>query len=125
MKKITSKKNNNNLEKILLNIVDFLEDNKAQNVVSLSLKDKSNEADYMIIASGNSKRQVSSLSEKLVEFSKINLNKKARTEGLRNSDWVLIDFGDIVVNIFREEVRDFYDLEKIWNSKNFKNKKEK
>ena len=125
MKKITSKKNNNNLEKILLNIIDFLEDNKAQNVVSLSLKDKSNEADYMIIASGNSKRQVSSLSEKLVEFSKINLNKKARTEGLRNSDWVLIDFGDIVVNIFREEVRDFYDLEKIWNSKNFKNKKEK
>ena len=125
MKKITSKKNNNNLEKILLNIVDFLEDNKAQNVVSLSLKDKSNEADYMIIASGNSKRQVSSLSEKLVEFSKINLNKKARTEGLRNSDWVLIDFGDIVVNIFREEVRDFYDLEKIWNSKNFKNKREK
>ena len=125
MKKITSKKNNNNLEKILLNIVDFLEDNKAQNVISLSLKDKSNEADYMIIASGNSKRQVSSLSEKLVEFSKINLNKKARTEGLRNSDWVLIDFGDIVVNIFREEVRDFYDLEKIWNSKNFKNKREK
>ena len=125
MKKITSKKNNNNLEKILLNIIDFLEDNKAQNVVSLSLKDKSNEADYMIIASGNSKRQVSSLSEKLVEFSKINFNKKARTEGLRNSDWVLIDFGDIVVNIFREEVRDFYDLEKIWNSKNFKNKKEK
>ena len=94
-------------------------------IIWQKIKDKSNEADYMIIASGNSKRQVSSLSEKLVEFSKINLNKKARTEGLRNSDWVLIDFGDIVVNIFREEVRDFYDLEKIWNSKNFKNKKEK
>jgi len=74
----------------------------------------------MIIASGSSKRQVSSLSEKMIDYVKTNFKKKARTEGLGNSDWVLIDFGDIIVNIFREEVRDFYELEKIWDSNSLK-----
>ncbi len=103
-----------------LEIINFLENNKAINIVNIPLKKKSNEADFMIIASGTSKRQVSSLSEKMVDHVKTNFKKKARTEGLGNSDWVLIDFGDIIVHIFREEVRDFYELEKIWDSNSLK-----
>tara|TARA_B100001057_G_C22830358_1_gene943153 strand:- start:120 stop:497 length:378 start_codon:yes stop_codon:yes gene_type:complete len=109
-----------NSENFSFEIVNFLENNKAQKIVNFSLKKKSNEADFMIIASGSSKRQVSSLSEKMVDYVKTNFKKKARTEGLGNSDWVLIDFGDIIVHIFREEVRDFYELEKIWDSNNLK-----
>lgn len=116
MKKMPLKKNKNS-ENISSEIIHFLEDNKADDVVNFSLEDKSNEADYMIVASGGSKRQVSSLSAKLVEYSKVNLKKNVRIEGLGNSDWVLIDLGDVIVHIFREEVRNFYELEKIWDDK--------
>lgn len=116
---MTAKKELNS-ENFSIEIINFLENNKAQKIVNISLKKKSNEADFMIIASGSSKRQVSSLSEKMIDYVKTNFKKKARTEGLGNSDWVLIDFGDIIVNIFREEVRDFYELEKIWDSNSLK-----
>ena len=97
-------------------IVNFLEKNKAQNVVSISLEGKSEEADYMVIASGNSNRQVIALSSKLIQEVKKLKAKSFRTEGMDQSEWVLIDFGDIIVHLFREEARDFYKLEKLWQS---------
>ena len=92
---------------------------KAIDVVSISLKGKSEEADYMVIASGNSTTQVSAISERIIVDVKKNMNASVRTEGMGNSDWVLLDCGDIIVHIFRQEVREFYQLEKMWiNARN-------
>tara|TARA_B100000700_G_C14862386_1_gene769301 strand:- start:165 stop:539 length:375 start_codon:yes stop_codon:yes gene_type:complete len=103
-------------------IVNFLEKNKAQNVVSISLEGKSEEADYMVIASGNSNRQVIALSSKLIQEVKKLKAKSIRIEGMDQSEWVLIDFGDIIVHLFLEEVRNFYKLEKLWQSDSSNNK---
>ena len=88
-------------------------------VVSFPLEGKSEEADFMVIASGNSTTQVSSISQRIMVDLKKQMNIIVRTEGLDNSDWVLLDCGDIIVHVFREEVREFYQLEKMWlNGKN-------
>jgi len=84
--------------------------------VSIPLKGKSEMADHMIIASGRSSRQVSSMAEKLVDRLKDTLGRRARIEGKAAGDWVLIDCGDAVVHLFRPEVREFYQLEKMWLS---------
>ena len=98
----------NNIEKIL-------DDNKAQNITSIDLKNKSYIADYMIIASGTSSRHLQSLSEILVnELKKIGL-ENCRMEGKDSVDWKLVDTSDVIVHIFHPEKREFYDLEKMWS----------
>ena len=97
------------------NIVKILDDNKAQNITTINLRNKSYIADYMIVASGTSSRHLQSLSEILVtELKKIGLNG-CRIEGRDSSDWKLVDAIDIIVHIFNPEKREFYDLEKMWS----------
>ena len=103
-------------KKLINQIISNLDDNKALDINSLSLKGKSDIADYLIIATGTSSRHVSSLAEKTVDDLKKNNIKNVNTEGLDKGDWVLIDGGDIIIHLFREEVREFYDTEKLWSS---------
>ena len=100
------------IDKILHN----LSDSKADKILNIDLNGKSEQADNMVIASGTSKKHVTSIAEKLISELKKNTNAYVRTEGLNNSDWVLIDCGDVIVHVFREEVRDFYQLERIWHN---------
>jgi ribosome-associated protein len=95
-------------------ILKSLDDDKAENVVSIELAGKSSIADYLVIASGRSSRQVGAIAEHLVEKISKETGRKVRAEGKAVGDWVLIDTGDIVVHIFRPEVRSFYNLEKMW-----------
>ena len=99
-------------KKLVKQIMSNLDNNKALDINSLSLKGKSDIADYLIIATGTSSRHVSSLAEKTVDDLKKNNIKNINTEGLDKGDWVLIDGGDVIIHLFREEVRDFYDIEK-------------
>ena len=102
------------IKELVLDIVCFLEDEKLFEIVTIPLKGKSQEADFMIVSSGNSSRQVSSSSEKLLEYLKIKHGILSKVEGLETANWVLIDSGDILINIFRPEVREYYQLEKMW-----------
>mgnify|MGYP000583000848 CR=1 FL=1 len=103
------------ITEIKKNTEKILDDNKAQNITSISLKNKSYIADYMIIASGTSSRHLQALSEILVtELKKIGLND-CRIEGRESNDWKLVDTIDIIVHIFHPEKREFYDLEKMWS----------
>ena len=98
----------------LLDIVlSSLDDDQAQEVVSIDLKGKSEIADHMVIASGRSTRQVASMAQKLAEKIK-HSGGRARIEGLPNADWVLLDADDVIVHLFRPEVRSFYNLERMW-----------
>ena len=91
-------------------------DNKAQDIIKINLEKKSSIADFMIICSGTSSRHVISLSNFLVEaLKKENLNT-LNVEGKSNGDWVLVDAGDIIIHLFRSEVREYYGLEKMWAS---------
>ncbi|MEM1160849.1 MAG: ribosome silencing factor [Pseudomonadota bacterium] len=94
--------------------MDQLTQDGALNVVEISLAGKSSEADMMVICSGRSTRQVASISEKLMDRLKHDAGVVARAEGQANADWVLIDAGDVIVHVFRPEVREFYQLEKMW-----------
>ena len=98
------------------NIIEkILDNNKAQNIISINLKNKSYIADYMIIASGTSSRHLQALSEILVsELKKIGLNN-CRIEGKESNEWKLVDTQDVIVHIFHPEKREFYDLEKMWS----------
>ena len=97
------------------NIEKILDNNKAQSITSINLKNKSYIADYMIIASGTSSRHLQSLSEILVsELKKLGLNY-CRMEGKDSSDWKLVDAYDVIVHIFHPEKREFYNLEKMWS----------
>ena len=103
------------ISEIKKNIEKILDNNKAQNITSIDLRNKSYIADYMIIASGTSSRHLQSLSEILVsELKKIGLND-SRIEGKESKDWKLVDTHDIIVHIFHPEKRQFYDLEKMWS----------
>ena len=95
-------------------VLNSLESDKAEDVIPIALSGKSEMADYMVIASGRSSRQVIALAEKLAERLKAGLGRPCRMEGKEAGDWVLIDCGDVVVHIFRPEVREFYQLEKMW-----------
>ncbi len=95
-------------------ILASLEDDKAEDIVTIPLAGKSEMADHMVIATGRSSRQVSSISEKLADRLKQDMGIIARIEGKDLGDWVLIDAGDVIVHVFRPEVREFYQLEKMW-----------
>ena len=95
-------------------IVDALEDDKAESITVIDLGGKSSIADTMVIASGRSARHVSALADHLVRKLKEGGFGRAQVEGIANADWVLIDAGDVIVHLFRPEVREFYQLERIW-----------
>jgi len=96
-------------------IMARLDDDQAQDIVFIDLKDKSSVADCMIVASGRSHRHVGAIADHLMRALKEAGAGKARVEGLPHCDWVLIDAGDVIVHLFRPEVRQFYNLEKIWS----------
>jgi ribosome-associated protein len=95
-------------------VLASLDDDQAVDTISIPLAGKSTIADHMVIASGRSTRQVASMAQKLVEKIKGELGRVARIEGLPTADWVLIDAGDVIVHLFRPEVRSFYNLERMW-----------
>ena len=95
-------------------ILRRLDEDKAQDVIFIDLKDKSSIAESMIVASGRSHRHVSALADRLLRAIKDEGFGRARVEGLPHCDWVLIDTGDVVIHLFRPEVRTFYNIEKIW-----------
>ena len=95
-------------------VLRSLDDDKALDVVSIPLSGKSSIADYMVIASGRSTRQVAAMAQKLTERIKRELGRNVRVEGLPVADWVLIDADHVIVHIFRPEVRSFYNLERMW-----------
>ena len=95
-------------------VLQSLDDDQAVDVVTIPLTGKSNIADHMVIASGRSTRQVASMATKLADRIKEQFRKNVRIEGLPTADWVLIDADDVIVHIFRPEVRSFYNLERMW-----------
>ena len=100
------------LKQIVINTLDI---NKAQDIVSIDLKDKSSMADFMIIASGTSSRHIQSLSEQVLEKLKNNGIKNSKIEGKDSSEWKLVDGIDLIIHIFHPEKRQFYELEKMWS----------
>lgn len=100
---------------LLSAILSSLEDDKAEDVVSIPLAGRSEMADHMVIATGRSSRQVGAIAEKLADRLKADRGLIVRMEGKELGDWVLIDAGDVIVHVFRPEVRDFYQLEKMWS----------
>ena len=96
-------------------VINTLDTNKAQDIVSIDLKDKSSMADFMIIASGTSSRHIQSLSEQVLEKLKNSGVKDSRIEGKDSSEWKLVDGIDLIVHIFHPEKRRFYELEKMWS----------
>ncbi|HRO50191.1 MAG TPA: ribosome silencing factor [Hyphomicrobium sp.] len=101
---------------LLKQIVHWLDEAKAEEIVTIDLKGKSSLGDYMVIATGRSDRHVGAVAEQLRKHLKENGVEGVRVEGLETCDWVLIDAGDILVHVFRDEVRDFYNLEKMWSA---------
>ena len=95
-------------------VLKSLDDDQALEIVSIPLEGKSNIADHMVIASGRSTRQVAAMATKLAERIKQEFGKSVRLEGLPAADWVLIDADDVIVHLFRPEVRSFYNLERMW-----------
>jgi ribosome-associated protein len=103
-------------EELLEQILISLDDDKAEEIVKIDLRGKSEMADYMVIASGRSTRQVAAISDHLVSTLKQDHGRQSKVEGKDTGDWVLIDTGDVIVHVFRPEVREFYQLEKMWLS---------
>ena len=101
-------------EALLDRILTSLDQDKAEEIVQIDLRGKTSIGDYMVIASGRSTRQVTAMAEKLVDRLKQEHGRACKVEGIEAGDWVLIDTGDVVVHIFRPEVREFYQLEKMW-----------
>jgi ribosome-associated protein len=108
--------NRNGPSHALKTVLESLEDSKAENVISIDIQRKSSLGDYMVIASGRSNRHVSAVSDHLIKALKNAGLGNARVEGLASADWVLIDAGDIIVHVFRPEVREFYNIEKMWQA---------
>jgi len=96
-------------------ILGRLDEDKAEDIVFIDLKDKSSVADAMIVASGRSHRHVGALADHLLRALKENGHGRCRVEGMPHCDWVLIDAGDVIIHLFRPEVRSFYNIEKIWS----------
>lgn len=103
-------------EELLAQILTSLNDSKAEDIVEIDLRGKTAMGDFMVICSGRSSRQVAAISEKLTEMLKSDLGRSSKTEGKDTGDWVLIDTGDVIVHLFRPEVREFYNLEKMWSA---------
>lgn len=115
MAKAAKKLEVNDEEKVLDIIVKTLDENKAEDVVVIDLRGKTSIANQMVVASGTSQRHVASLAEKVQENLKA-AGYKSTAEGEEKADWVLIDAFDVIVHIFKPEVREFYSLEKMWQS---------
>ncbi|UWQ13852.1 ribosome silencing factor [Aliiroseovarius sp. M344] len=101
-------------DNILSRVLSSLDDDKAEDVVIIDLRGKSEMADHMVVCSGRSTRQVAAISEKLTEKLKQEMDVFCKIEGKDQGDWVLIDAGDVIIHVFRPEVREFYQLEKMW-----------
>jgi len=101
-------------EQVLAAVLASVDDDKAEDIVQIDLRGRSDVADYMVICSGRSSRQVAAISEKLAQRLKDAFGILAKMEGKETGDWVLIDSADVIVHVFRPEVRDFYQLEKMW-----------
>ncbi|MCC6517946.1 MAG: ribosome silencing factor [Tabrizicola sp.] len=101
-------------EDVLALVLKSVDDDKAEDIVEIDLRGRSDVADYMVICSGRSSRQVAAISEKLADRLKQEMRISVRMEGKETGDWVLIDAGDVIVHVFRPEVREFYPLEKMW-----------
>lgn len=101
-------------DQLLARILASLDDDKAEDVVAIDLRGRSSVADHMVICSGRSSRQVGSIAEKLADRLKEDFGRSVKIEGKDQGDWVLLDAGDVIVHVFRPEVRDFYQLEKMW-----------
>jgi ribosome-associated protein len=100
-------------EEILRLVLARLDDMKVEDILTIDLRDKSSIGDYMVVSSGRSQRHVGSVADRVVEdLHKVGVT--ARVEGVPNCDWVLIDAGDVIVHVFRPEVRAFYNLERMW-----------
>jgi ribosome-associated protein len=102
-------------ELLLETVLASLNDDKAEDIVQIDLRGKTEIGDHMIICTGRSTRQVSGISERLAQRVKDEFGHAVRTEGKDSGDWVLIDTGDVIVHVFRPEVREFYQLEKMWS----------
>ena len=108
-------KNQTSVKKLLTSVIGSLEDDKAVEINTIDLKDKTSIADFMVVASGRSSRQVAAIAGHLVQRLKKDKLAIPQIEGLPQADWVLIDAGDVIVHVFRPEVRDYYGLEKMWS----------
>ena len=96
-------------------VTSSLEDDKAGDIVSIDIRNKTILADYLVIATGRSQRHVGAVAERLIERLKEHKWRPVGVEGMPRCDWVLIDAGDVIAHIFRQEVREFYNLEKMWS----------
>lgn len=103
-------------DRLLSSITTWLDDAKAENVVTIDLKGKSSIGDHMVIASGRSDRHVGAIADQIQRKLKETGQRRVRVEGQPQCDWVLIDTGDVIVHVFRPEVREFYNLEKMWSA---------
>ncbi|MEM9912064.1 MAG: ribosome silencing factor [Pseudomonadota bacterium] len=107
-------KPNADSEAQLARVLSSLDEDKAMDIVQIDLRGKSVIGDYMVVCSGRSSRQITAISEKLAERLKSDLGILTKIEGKDAGDWILIDTGDVIIHVFRPEVRDFYQLEKMW-----------
>lgn len=111
----------NESDPLLKVVLSSLDDDKAQNIVSIPLMGKSSIADYMVIASGGSSRQLVAMANHLEQNLKESGTRPLGSEGVHSGDWILVDAGDVIIHLFRPEVRDFYQLEKMWLDGQFDN----
>jgi ribosome-associated protein len=111
---------NSNVKKLLRKLIKDLEASKANDIEVLNIRNRSALADFLVIASGTSARHINSIVSKIIKS-----NKKfvLSTEGLKSTDWLIIDFGDIILNVFKPESREHYSLEKIWKDNDLKDEK--
>ena len=113
-------KANSDVKKLLKKVVKELENLKAQDIEILNIKNRSALGDFIIIASGTSSRHINSIVNNIVKSNKRSI---LSTEGLKSTDWLIVDFGDIILNVFKPESREHYSLEKIWKNNNLKDEK--
>ena len=111
----TEKVGKKHSKELLKLIISTLKKEKAEEIVAIDLNNRTEIADYMVICSGRSTRQVSSIAEKITDSIKKDFRIVSKIEGKTQGDWVLIDSGDIIIHVFRPEVREFYQLEKMWD----------
>jgi ribosome-associated protein len=107
---------NDTVSRAIKTVLASLEDSKAENIVSIDIQGKSSLGDYMVVASGRSHRHVAAVADQLLKALKDAGIGQVRVEGLSGADWVLIDSGDVIVHVFRPEIREFYNLEKMWQA---------
>jgi ribosome-associated protein len=106
----------NTVSRAIKTVLASLEDSKAENIVSIDIQGKSSLGDYMVVSSGRSHRHVAAVADQLLKALKDKGLGTARVEGLAGADWVLIDAGDVIVHVFRPEIREFYNIEKMWQA---------